>query len=126
MREIKFRAWNKKQGRWEKELCLYLDDSEIGDVSECFHNQENKDDYIIEQWTGLKDKNGQDIYEGDLVNFEWFSGPSSDPFREKELNKEVYFEDAMFLFGRGIMFAINDSNFIEESLEVVGNIHETK
>jgi len=67
MRELKFRVWSKPFQAWAKDLCLYLDNSEIGDVSECFHNIEDKDDYIIQQYTGLKDKNGKEIYEGDIV-----------------------------------------------------------
>ena len=76
MREIKFRAWHNNAKRYMEDLCLYLDSGELGDVSECFHNLENKEDYVLEQYTGLKDKNGKEIYEGDIVEFDDFHSPN--------------------------------------------------
>ena len=122
MRELKFRVWDKLRLKYREPLeslgqCILIC---LGFKSEvCIP----KEDLVLQQFTGLLDKNDKPIYEGDLVNYTCLAGEHD---YQKETNQEVFFEDGMFLFGRNDLFCMADSNFLKQSLEVVGNIFENK
>jgi len=61
MREIKFRAWNIVHN-----LIYY---KEEGQSNASFFNNCPESIYKLMQFTGLKDKNGKEIYEGDVLTW---------------------------------------------------------
>lgn len=112
MREIKFRAWDKKNTQM-------LKSSEIGNLM--FSYGENYDHITkyeaeIMQYTGLKDKNGKEIYEGDICK--WFSGLND----AGKVGQIVWLDTEM-----GWRFKENYIDYppcIYLNVEVIGNIYE--
>ena len=124
-REIKFRVWDKQRKQWCPD---YFGNSKYT------INQTFKDDTVIfQQYTGLKDKNGEEIYEGDIVRVNRFfvrpyvkngeiDWKSSDG--DVEVGVVFYGSDAKFLVEYRSYDDIEDAHNIPNRYEVIGNIFE--
>lgn len=117
MREIKFRAWKKEgtQEMFHKVLSIDWYNNEIKIEYIGYRIDEDKlSDFELMQHTGLKDKNGVEIYEGDIVKY----------FRN-ELAVIVYRDGGVDI--RSLSWG--DCEPLQRRLgeiEVIGNIYEHK
>ena len=101
MRDIKFRVWDKQRQRFSKNNMMGLD----GIIS-----SSHPEHYVLMQYTGLKDKNGVEIYEGDIVSGHIFG-----------ICEVRYYKNAFVLWSVDKDFS---RSYACELIEVIGNIYE--
>lgn len=119
-REIKFRGKAKLDGKWwfgnlvpkDTRGRTQINNPEHGG---CF----DIDQETVGQFTGLRDKNGKEIYEGDFVRFH---------MHERGIHESEY-QTGLVEFGGGRFYADLDCSTLyfcgdSEDYEVIGNIHD--
>lgn len=120
-REIKYRVWGKAEKEYIRYPFAWLS---IFDSPNGLEIEENED-LIIEQYTGLTDKNGKEIYEGDIIQETIITDDTTDG----TYRYEVYWdEDTLCWSIKGISdidYHLRDDLWeTNASREVIGNIHE--
>ena len=132
-RQIKFRAWDKDEKRMLEvyrigfdgpidgaQVYCYLDDRGAKGSKECFYDG---DGLTLEQFTGLKDRNGKDIYEGDILAWH------SNIYRKQDWIGLVKYRGAGFVVQESSR-SFSTPDWLETAcnkdaniIEVVGNVH---
>ncbi len=118
MREIKFRAWDKYEKRmlsWDHlrgiryNLSWYKDNKKLDKINDLWTDSQ----YILMQYIGIKDKDGIEIYEGDIVE--------SSLDDDTEIAEISFSPHSGYAPDHGMAF---DNSWIDHL--IVGNIHENQ
>ena len=114
MREIKFRAWDKDLKRWtnysiDDGLLMFYDEH-----ADCWKIDREGERFILCQFTGLKNINGKEIYEGDIVRAVGFL---------KWIGVAKYSNKNQAFVFEGVENIVFMSQF-DQSFKILGNIYE--
>jgi uncharacterized phage protein (TIGR01671 family) len=123
MREIKFRAWDGVSKMFVP-ACISGEYGHVFQTDRDYEEYRYFDSVILMQCTGLKDKNGKDIYEGDIckrnghLRIIMFAYGSFMAYPTKDWQTEIDIDHLTAIHANWDL-----NNFISE-IEVIGNIHE--
>jgi uncharacterized phage protein (TIGR01671 family) len=129
MREIRFRVWDAKYNKFvvpnmdNHDVYFYL--SSI--LAELVPLKEYEGRFILQQFTGYSDKNGREVFEGDILKYKIYEGNMDSRDDAYEYVDKVKFENGTY-FPRPHSFVCEDSWYNHEffDLEVIGNVFENK
>ncbi|MDN7144419.1 YopX family protein [Liquorilactobacillus mali] len=118
MREIKFRAWHEDSKRYK---YMSIESFNFGSFIGLVDDLDWNNVAIWEQYTGLKDNNGKEIYEGDIIKYYG----SNKRVKVKTAYGIVFYDSEHGCFNSRIQNGEHNKGGINPGDDlVVGNIHE--
>lgn len=129
VRDIKFRAWDTISMQYFYDSILENGTEFMLCISGlmCFADMETykQEDFILEQYTGLKDKNGKEIYEGDRLGASKY--PDDDPCFYTVVFADGSYRKKYDGWDEGVSYPILNQGEINLLCdEIIGDIHESK
>lgn len=113
--EIKFRAWNIQEERFEEKESFDCDhdDGSYYLVNHAYPKKDGFEDiYVFQQFTGLYDKHGKEIYEGDIITWDGYVHPACVTYEAPEFLRKMYTGKYPFK--------------LHHQYEIIGNVYENK
>ena len=117
MRPIKFRAWDKKE-----KMMVGLGNLDEIMLLGAISTKSILDKYIVMQFTGLKDKNGNEIYEGDLIKSGTKAVTPFEVIYKKNFGARFMLKGISHPHNKVIWKSLQKAT----KLEIIGNIYENK
>jgi uncharacterized phage protein (TIGR01671 family) len=119
MREIKFRAWDNLKNEMMGEVW----ELRFGDQENVVAGDRQSQNFTLMQYTGLKDKNGKEIYEGDVM-----ADRTKPKYRHKDKKEVVVWVEQHPYYPHEWHLADNNKSgeysLTYENWEIIGNIHQ--
>ena len=115
----KFRAWDEEGKVMYYDVYPFKDDTLLLSYDEIAFDEVPASEFILMQSTGLRDKNGKEIFEGDIVKFTITNGFD---YVVDEYGVVTYKQGAFFIVKDFAEYLI--SYVYTDKIEVIGNIYE--
>lgn len=116
MRDIKFRCWDTENKQMLKVQELDFEDTFYGGRlsirADMYNDYFDIEDMILMQYTGLKDKNGKEIYEGDIVKSYYYIPNEDGTEGERYVVKLINYNETLCKYNIDMF----------ENLEIIGNM----
>jgi len=121
MRTIKFRCWDTENKLDDGRNIMWYQDDQCITIGDCYRIG-TREGNVLMQFTGLKDKNGKEIYEGDVLKLVVYNNIGKHSIRIVSFDKGCFgfIDNTGKFFPLGIIIG-NKGN--EKIFEVIGNIH---